>query len=84
MLMNIKTSLDTVIVLKLFKDIKKNDASYNENLGVFHSLTNREKEVLLKYANGVSIQKTSDTFSISIFALQTHWRNIKRELLIYS
>jgi len=84
MLMKIKTSVDTVNVLKLFKDIKKNDDFYNKNLAKFNTLTNREKEVLLKYANGVSIQRISDTFHISIYTVRTHWRNIKRKLAINS
>ncbi len=84
LLMKIKTSADAVNVLKLFKDIRKNDDFYNKNLEKFNSLTNREKEILLKYVNGISIQKISETFHISIYTVRTHWRNIKRKLAISS
>jgi DNA-binding CsgD family transcriptional regulator len=84
MLLKVKTSADTTNLLRLFKGIQKEDKFYNLYLKKFNSLTTREKEVLKKYANGISIQEISDIYNISIYTTRTHWRNIKRKLEIHS
>jgi len=83
-LLKIKTSAEVTNFLRLFKGVRNDDKFYKSNLHTFNSLTNREKEVLLKYAKGNSIQEISNALNISIYTTRTHWRNIKRKLSIHS
>lgn len=84
MVLKIKNTSEATNLLKLFGRVQKEDAFFHTNLKRFQSLTAREKEVLLKYANGVSIEEISDLFNISVYTVRTHWRNIKRKLAIDS
>jgi len=84
MLLKVKTSSEATEILKLFKGVKDVNTFYNKNLYKFNALTKREKEVLLKYANGVSLSVIGETYNISIFTVRTHWRNIKKKLEIQS
>ncbi len=84
MLLKIKTSVEVTNLLKLLKGVRNDDKFYKSNFSRFNSLTHREKEVLFKYAKGNSLQEISDTLNISIYTTRTHWRNIKRKLLINS
>ncbi|MFD2567405.1 response regulator transcription factor [Pseudotenacibaculum haliotis] len=84
MLLKVKTSSDATNLLKLFGKAQKEDVFYNTNLTKFTSLTNREKEILLKYASGISMEDIANYFNISIYTARTHWRNIKRKLAIDS
>ncbi len=84
MLLKVRTSSEATEILRLFKGVKDVNSFYNKNLYKFNSLTKREKEVLLKYANGVSLSVIGETYNISIFTVRTHWRNIKKKLAIQS
>lgn len=84
MLLKIKTSSDATNLLKIFGKAQKEDTFYNTNLTKFSSLTNREKEILWKYARGTSMEDISNYLNISIYTARTHWRNIKRKLAIDS
>ena len=75
-------SSSAVDVVKTFESFIEESTFIKSNIQKYLLLTEREKEVLGKRANGTTLQEISDVLNISLFTGQTHWRNIKRKLEI--
>jgi DNA-binding CsgD family transcriptional regulator len=75
---------DITNTIKSFKNLIEENAFIKENINKYSLLTNREKEILVVYAQGLKHQEIADKLYISILTLRTHWKNIKSKLGIKS
>lgn len=73
----IKTSFEAMIL----NDIQDNSSS-EEDTPVFHLLTKKEKEVMLKYANGMTTKQIAKDIMLSVNTVQTHLKSIYSKLRI--
>lgn len=68
--------------LKALNKHLKHDSFVAAHEEKYNTLTKREKEVLSFVANGETHPEISKKLYISTFTVSTHWRNIKKKLVI--
>lgn len=66
------------------KSAKPKDNLYNDDEGRDDQLSQREKDIVISVAKGLSNKEIADTLCLSINTVTTHRRNIARKLQIHS
>lgn len=73
---------EIVDTIRLFKSLVEENQFMKDNFKKYASLTEREQEILMLYASGLKHKEIAEKLFVSVFTIQTHWRNIKRKLEI--
>jgi len=72
-----KNIVETIRSFKSIIERKENTYENNEKLSL---LTKREKEILILYADGISINLIAQNLNISVHTVRTHWKKIRKKL----
>ena len=79
-----RSSSDITNTILSMNNLLEENNFIKSNLDKYSRLTNREKEVLVKFSKGLRQQEVADELFISVGTLRTHWKNIKHKLDIKS
>jgi len=69
--------VETIRSFKYLIKQKENTCENNEKLS---SLTKREREILILYADGIAINLIAQNLNISVHTVRTHWKKIRKKL----
>ncbi len=79
-----RSSSDITNTILSFSNLLEENNFIKSNLEKYSQLTNREKQVLVKFSKGLRQKEVADELFISVGTLRTHWKNIKNKLKIKS
>lgn len=85
---HLKVLVDEVEVLTPFEEevvgFLQEQSVVTQELSIFYLLTRKEKEIMMKYANGMTTKQISGELTLSINTVQTHLKSIYSKLKINS